>query len=127
MILDEVKKYFDMVEYSELRALYEDDFKFEVLKNREELENHIYDLDNYEKERIRNAVSNELRNNNEIVFYSSESAGEVYSSVEDFLVYLLNEILYQKLLIKSERKTLSNNFMELEISIKKLLILIWTR
>ena len=122
MILDEVKKYFDMVEYSELRALYEDDFKFEVLKNREELENHIYDLDNYEKERIRNAVSNELRNNNEIVFYSSESAGEVYSSVEDFLVYLLNEILYQKLLIKSERKTLSNNFMELEISIKKLLI-----
>ena len=127
MILDEVKKYFDLVEYSELRALYEDDFKFEVLKNREELENHIYDLDNYEKERIRNAVSNELRNNNEIVFYSSESAGEVYSSVEDFLVYLLNEILYQKLLIKSERKTLSNNFMELEISIKKLLILIWTR
>ena len=127
MILDEVKKYFDMVEYSELRALYEDDFQFEVLKNREELENHIYDLDNYEKERIRNAVSNELRNNNEIVFYSSESAGEVYSSVEDFLVYLLNEILYQKLLIKSERKTLSNNFMELEISIKKLLILIWTR
>ena len=127
MILDEVKKYFDMVEYSELRALYEDDFKFEVLKNIEELENHIYDLDNYEKERIRNAVSNELRNNNEIVFYSSESAGEVYSSVEDFLVYLLNEILYQKLLIKSERKTLSNNFMELEISIKKLLILIWTR
>ena len=127
MILDEVKKYFDMVEYSELRALYEDDFQFEVLKNIEELENHIYDLDNYEKERIRNAVSNELRNNNEIVFYSSESAGEVYSSVEDFLVYLLNEILYQKLLIKSERKTLSNNFMELEISIKKLLILIWTR
>ena len=109
MILDEVKKYFDMVEYDELRALYEDDFQFEVLKNREELE------------------SNELRNNNEIVFYTSESAGEVYSSVEDFLVYLLNEILYQKLLIKSERKTLSNNFMELEISIKKLLILIWTR
>ena len=127
MILDEVKKYFDMVEYDELRALYEDDFQFEVLKNREELENHIYDLDNDEKEIIRNAVSNELRNNNEIVFYSSESAGEVYSSVEDFLVYLLNEILYQKLLIKSERKTLSNNFMELEISIKKLLILIWTR
>ena len=127
MILDEVKKYFDMVEYDELRALYEDDFQFEVLKNREELENHIYDLDDDEKERIRNAVSNELRNNNEIVFYSSESAGEVYSSVEDFLVYLLNEILYQKLLIKSERKTLSNNFMELEISIKKLLILIWTR
>ncbi|MEI0448288.1 hypothetical protein R4K89_03075 [Brachyspira intermedia] len=127
MILDEVKKYFDMVEYDELRALYEDDFQFEVLKNREELEDHIYDLDDDEKERIRNAVSNELRNNNEIVFYTSESAGEVYSSVEDFLVYLLNEILYQKLLIKSERKTLSNNFMELEISIKKLLILIWTR
>ena len=127
MILDEVKKYFDMVEYAELRALYEDDFQFEVLKNREELENHIYDLDDDEKERIRNAVSNELKNNNEIVFYTSESAGEVYSSVEDFLVYLLNEILYQKLLIKSERKTLSNNFMELEISIKKLLILIWTR
>ena len=127
MILDEVKKYFDMVEYAELRALYEDDFQFEVLKNREELENHIYDLDDDEQERIRNAVSNELRNNNEIVFYTSESAGEVYSSVEDFLVYLLNEILYQKLLIKSERKTLSNNFMELEISIKKLLILIWTR
>lgn len=127
MILDEVKKYFDMVEYDELRALYEDDFQFEVLKNREELENHIYDLDNDEKDRIRNAVSNELKNNNEIVFYTSESAGEVYSSVEDFLVYLLNEILYQKLLIKSERKTLSNNFMELEISIKKLLILIWTR
>lgn len=127
MILDEVKKYFDLVEYSELRALYEDDFQFEVLKNREELENHIYDLDDNEKERIRNAISNELRNNNEIVFYTSESAGEVYSSVEDFLVYLLNEILYQKLLIKSERKTLSNNFMELEISIKKLLILIWTR
>ncbi|MEI0702610.1 hypothetical protein [Brachyspira intermedia] len=127
MILDEVKKYFDMVEYDELRALYEDDFQFEVLKNREELENHIYDLDDDEQERIRNAVSNELRNNNEIVFYTSESAGEVYSSVEDFLVYLLNEILYQKLLIKSERKTLSNNFMELEISIKKLLILIWTR
>lgn len=127
MILDEVKKYFDMVEYDELRALYEDDFQFEVLKNKEELENHIYDLDNDEKDRIRNAVSNELRNNNEIVFYTSESAGEVYSSVEDFLVYLLNEILYQKLLIKSERKTLSNNFMELEISIKKLLILIWTR
>ncbi|AEM20857.1 hypothetical protein Bint_0223 [Brachyspira intermedia PWS/A] len=127
MILDEVKKYFDMVEYAELRALYEDDFQFEVLKNKEELENHIYDLDDDEKERIRNAVSNELRNNNEIVFYTSESAGEVYSSVEDFLVYLLNEILYQKLLIKSERKTLSNNFMELEISIKKLLILIWTR
>ena len=127
MILDEVKKYFDMVEYDELKALYEDDFQFEVLKNREELENHIYDLDDDEKDRIRNAVSNELRNNNEIVFYTSESAGEVYSSVEDFLVYLLNEILYQKLLIKSERKTLSNNFMELEISIKKLLILIWTR
>ncbi|ASJ21282.1 hypothetical protein [Brachyspira hampsonii] len=127
MILDEVKKYFDRVEYSELKALYEDDFQFEVLKNREELENHIYDLDNYEKDRIRNAVSNELKNNNEIVFYTSESAGEVYSSVEDFLVYLLNEILYQKLLVKSERKTLSNNFMELEISIKKLLILIWTR
>ncbi|MCZ9839062.1 hypothetical protein OFR22_07100 [Brachyspira hyodysenteriae] len=127
MILDEVKKYFDLVEYSELRALYEDDFQFEVLKNREELEDHIYDLDDDEKERIRNAVSNELKNNNEIVFYTSESAGEVYSSVEDFLVYLLNEILYQKLLIKSERKTLSNNFMELEISIKKLLILIWTR
>ena len=127
MILDEVKKYFDMVEYAELRALYEDDFQFEVLKNREELENHIYDLDDDEKDRIRNTVSNELRNNNEIVFYTSESAGEVYSSVEDFLVYLLNEILYQKLLIKSERKTLSNNFMELEISIKKLLILIWTR
>ena len=127
MILDEVKKYFDMVEYDELRALYEDDFQFEVLKNKEELENHIYDLDDDEKDRIRNAVSNELRNNNEIVFYTSESAGEVYSSVEDFLVYLLNEILYQKLLIKSERKTLSNNFMELEISIKKLLILIWTR
>lgn len=127
MILDEVKKYFDMVEYDELRALYEDDFQFEVLKNREELEDHIYNLDDDEKERIRNAVSNELRNNNEIVFYTSESAGEVYSSVEDFLVYLLNEILYQKLLIKSERKTLSNNFMELEISIKKLLILIWTR
>ncbi len=127
MILDEVKKYFDLVEYSELRALYEDDFHFEVLNNKEELENHIYDLDNYEKDRIRNAVSNELKNNNEIVFYTSESAGEVYSSVEDFLVYLLNEILYQKLLIKSERKTLSNNFMELEISIKKLLILIWTR
>ncbi|CRF35075.1 hypothetical protein BRSU_2416 [Brachyspira suanatina] len=127
MILDEVKKYFDLVEYSELRALYEDDFQFEVLKNEKELENHIYDLDNDEKERIRNAVSNELKNNNEIVFYTSESAGEVYSSVEDFLVYLLNEILYQKLLIKSERKTLSNNFMELEISIKKLLILIWTR
>ena len=127
MILDEVKKYFDMVEYDELRALYEDDFQFEVLKNREELENHIYDLDDDEKDRIRNTVSNELRNNNEIVFYTSESAGEVYSSVEDFLVYLLNEILYQKLLIKSERKTLSNNFMELEISIKKLLILIWTR
>ena len=29
MILDEVKKYFDMVEYDELRALYEDDFQFE--------------------------------------------------------------------------------------------------
>ncbi|ACN84089.1 hypothetical protein JQ824_09740 [Brachyspira hyodysenteriae] len=127
MILDEVKKYFNLVEYSELRALYEDDFQFEVLKNEDELENHIYDLDDDEKERIRNAVSNELKNNNEIVFYTSESAGEVYSSVEDFLVYLLNEILYQKLLIKSERKTLSNNFMELEISIKKLLILIWTR
>ncbi|EKV57961.1 hypothetical protein A966_02491 [Brachyspira hampsonii 30446] len=127
MILDEVKKYFDMVKYAELKALYEDDFQFEVLKNREELENHIYDLDNYEKDRIRNAVSNELKNNNEIVFYTSESVGEVYSSVEDFLVYLLNEILYQKLLVKSERKTLSNNFMELEISIKKLLILIWTR
>ena len=67
MILDEVKKYFDMVEYDELRALYEDDFQFEVLKNREELEDHIYDLDDDEKERIRNAVSNELRNNNEIV------------------------------------------------------------
>ncbi|MBW5389110.1 hypothetical protein [Brachyspira hampsonii] len=127
MILDEVKKYFDMVKYAELKALYEDDFQFEVLKNREELENHVYDLDNYEKDRIRNAVSNELKNNNEIVFYTSESVGEVYSSVEDFLVYLLNEILYQKLLVKSERKTLSNNFMELEISIKKLLILIWTR
>ncbi|KLI20586.1 hypothetical protein [Brachyspira hyodysenteriae] len=127
MILDEVKKYFNLVEYSKLRALYEDDFQFEVLKNEDELENHIYDLDDDEKERIRNAVSNELKNNNEIVFYTSESAGEVYSSVEDFLVYLLNEILYQKLLIKSERKTLSNNFMELEISIKKLLILIWTR
>ncbi|KLI50804.1 hypothetical protein [Brachyspira hyodysenteriae] len=127
MILDEVKKYFNLVEYSELRALYEDDFQFEVLKNEDELENHIYDLDDDEKERIINAVSNELKNNNEIVFYTSESAGEVYSSVEDFLVYLLNEILYQKLLIKSERKTLSNNFMELEISIKKLLILIWTR
>ena len=33
MILDEVKKYFDMVEYDELRALYEDDFQFELLKN----------------------------------------------------------------------------------------------
>ena len=91
------------------------------------MEDHIYDLDDDEKIRIRNAVVNELKDNKEIVFYTSESVGEVYSSVEDFLVYLLNEILYQKLLIKSEKKTLSNNFMELEISIKKLLILIWTR
>lgn len=127
MILDEVEKYFNMIKSSELRAMYEDDFQFEVLKNKEELEDHIYDLDDDEKIRIRNAVVNELKDNKEIVFYTSESVGEVYSSVEDFLVYLLNEILYQKLLIKSEKKTLSNNFMELEISIKKLLILIWTR
>ncbi|WP_300368208.1 hypothetical protein [Brachyspira sp.] len=127
MILDEVEKYFNMIKSSELKAMYEDDFQFEILKNKEELEDHIYDLDDNEKIRIRNAVVNELKDNKKIVFYTSESVGEVYSSVEDFLVYLLNEILYQKLLIKSERKTLSDNFMELEISIKKLLILIWTK
>ena len=70
---------------------------------------------------------NYLRDSESIVFYTSESAGEVYSSIEDFLVYLLNEILYQKLLANSERKRLSNYFMELEISIKKMLILIWTK
>ncbi|WP_295158905.1 hypothetical protein [uncultured Brachyspira sp.] len=127
MILDEVKKYFDIIKYTELKSLYEDDFQFEVLKNKEELEEHIYNLNDDEKIKIRNAVENEIRDNKEIVFYTSESLGEVYSNAEDFLVYLLNEILYEKLLAKSEKRTLSNNFMELEISIKKLLILIWTR
>ncbi|WP_295160029.1 hypothetical protein [uncultured Brachyspira sp.] len=127
MILDEVKKYFDIVKSSELKSLYEDDFQFEVIKNTEELEEHICVLYEDEKEKIRNAVANEINENKEIVFYTSESAGDVYSSVEDFLVYLLNEVLYQKLLVRSERKTLSNYFMELEISIKKLLILIWTK
>lgn len=127
MILDEVKKYFDIIKYTELKSLYEDDFQFEVLKNKEELEEHIYNLNDDEKIKIRNAVENEIRDNKEIVFYTSESLVEVYSNAEDFLVYLLNEILYEKLLAKSEKRTLSNNFMELEISIKKLLILIWTR
>lgn len=127
MILDEVKKYFDIIKYTELKSLYEDDFQFEVLKNKEELEEHIYNFNDDEKIKIRNAVENEIRDNKEIVFYTSESLVEVYSNAEDFLVYLLNEILYEKLLAKSEKRTLSNNFMELEISIKKLLILIWTR
>lgn len=126
-MLDDIRKYYDLIKETELRPLYEDDFQFEIIKNRQELENHIYDLDYDEKIRIRNAVENYLRDSESIVFYTSESAGEVYSSIEDFLVYLLNEILYQKLLANSERKRLSNYFMELEISIKKMLILIWTK
>lgn len=126
-MLEDIKKYCDFIKETELRPLYEDDFQFEIIKNRQELENHIYDLDDDEKIRIRNAVENYLRDSESIVFYTSESAGEVYSSIEDFLVYLLNEILYQKLLANSERKRLSNYFMELEISIKKMLILIWTK
>ncbi|WP_297208401.1 hypothetical protein [uncultured Brachyspira sp.] len=126
-MLDDIRKYYDLIKETELRPLYEDDFQFEIIKNRQELENHIYDLDDDEKIRIRNAVENYLRDSESIVFYTSESAGEVYSSIEDFLVYLLNEILYQKLLANSERKRLSNYFMELEISIKKMLILIWTK
>ncbi|WP_157154219.1 hypothetical protein [Brachyspira murdochii] len=126
MILDEIRKYYDLVKTTELKPLYEDDFQFELLRNREELENHISDLDNDEKRSVRNAVADELNNSKGIVFYSSESAGDVYSSIEDFLVYLLNEILYQKLLVKSEGKKLSSYFMELEISIKKLLVMIWT-
>ena len=126
-MLDDIRKYYDLIKETGLRPLYEDDFQFEIIKNRQELENHIYDLDDDEKIRIRNAVENYLRDSESIVFYTSESAGEVYSSIEDFLVYLLNEILYQKLLANSERKRLSNYFMELEISIKKMLILIWTK
>ena len=126
-MLEDIKKYCDFIKETELRPLYEDDFQFEIIKNRQELENHIYDLDDDEKIRIRNAVENYLRDSESIVFYTSESAGDVYSSLEDFLVYFLNEILYQKLLVKSERQRLSNNFMELEINIKKLLILIWTK
>ena len=126
-MLDDIRKYYDLIKETELRPLYEDDFQFEIIKNRQELENHIYDLDDDEKIRIRNAVENYLRDSESIVFYTSESAGDVYSSMEDFLVYLLNEILYQKLLANSERKRLSNYFMELEISIKKMLILIWTK
>ena len=126
-MFDDIRKYYDLIKETELRPLYEDDFQFEIIKNRQELENHIYDLDDDEKIRIRNAVENYLRDSESIVFYTSESAGEVYSSIEDFLVYLLNEILYQKLLANSERKRLSNYFMELEISIKKMLILIWTK
>ena len=126
-MLDDIRKYYDLIKETELRPLYEDDFQFEIIKNRQELENHIYDLDDDEKIRIRNAVENYLRDSESIVFYTSESAGEVYSSIEDFLVYMLNEILYQKLLANSERKRLSNYFMELEISIKKMLILIWTK
>lgn len=127
MILDEVKKYYDLVKTTELKPLYEDDFQFELIENLEEFERHISDLCEDEKRRVRNAVENDLINSEGIVFYTSESAGDVYSSLEDFLVYFLNEILYQKLLVKSERQRLSNNFMELEISIKKLLILIWTK
>ena len=126
-MLEDIKKYCDFIKETELRPLYEDDFQFEIIKNRQELENHIYDLDDDEKIRIRNAVENYLRDSESIVFYTSESVGDVYSSMEDFLVYLLNEILYQKLLANSERKRLSNYFMELEISIKKMLILIWTK
>ena len=126
-MLEDIKKYYDFIKETELRPLYEDDFQFEVIKNREELEDHIYDLDDDEKIRIRNAVENELRDSKSIIFYTSESAGDVYSSTEDFLVYLLNEILYQKLLANTERKKLSSYFMELEISIKKMLILIWTK
>ena len=116
-----------MVKTTELKPLYEDDFQFELIENLEEFERHISDLCEDEKRRVRNAVENDLINSEGIVFYTSESAGDVYSSLEDFLVYFLNEILYQKLLVKSERQRLSNNFMELEISIKKLLILIWTK
>lgn len=127
MILDEISKYYDLIKTTELKPLYEDDFQFELLRNKEEFENHISDLDDDEKKRVRNAVLDELNNSKGVVFYSSESAGDVYSSIEDFLVYLLNEILYQKLLVKSEGKKLSSNFMELEISIKKLLVMIWTK
>ncbi|WP_297299802.1 hypothetical protein [uncultured Brachyspira sp.] len=127
MLLDEVKKYYDLIKSTELRALYDDDFQFELIENELDFERHISDLDESEKLKVRNAVENELRESKGIVFYSSESAGDVYSSVEDFLVYLLNEILYQKLLVNTERGKLSSNFMELEISIKKLLILIWTK
>lgn len=127
MILDEISKYYDLIKTTELKPLYEDDFQFELLRNKEEFENHISDLDDDEKKRVRNAVADEINNSKGVVFYSSESAGDVYSSIEDFLVYLLNEILYQKLLVKSEGKKLSSNFMELEISIKKLLVMIWTK
>lgn len=127
MILDEISKYYDLIKTTELKPLYEDDFQFELLRNKEEFENHISDLDDDEKKRVRNAVLDELNNSKGVVFYSSESAGDVYSSIEDFLVYLLNEILYQKLLVKSEGKKLSSYFMELEISIKKLLVMIWTK
>lgn len=127
MILDEISKYYDLIKTTELKTLYEDDFQFELLRNKEEFENHISDLDDDEKKRVRNAVLDELNNSKGVVFYSSESAGDVYSSIEDFLVYMLNEILYQKLLVKSEGKKLSSYFMELEISIKKLLVMIWTK
>ena len=127
MILDEISKYYDLIKTTELKPLYEDDFQFELLRNKEEFENHISDLDDDEKKRVRNAVLDELNNSKGVVFYSSESAGDVYSSIEDFLVYMLNEILYQKLLVKSEGKKLSSYFMELEISIKKLLVMIWTK
>lgn len=127
ILLDEIKKYYDFIKTTELSTLYKDDFQFELIRNIEELENHICDLDKDEQMRIKNALKNDLENSENIVFYTSESAGDVYSNLEDFLVYFLNEILYQKLLVKSKSGRLSNYFMELEINIKKLLIKIWTK
>ncbi|WP_020004097.1 hypothetical protein [Brachyspira innocens] len=49
MILDEISKYYDLIKTTELKPLYEDDFQFELLRNKEEFENHISDLDDDEK------------------------------------------------------------------------------
>ena len=68
-MLDDIRKYYDLIKETELRPLYEDDFQFEIIKNRQELENHIYDLDDDEKIRIRNAVENYLRDSESIVFW----------------------------------------------------------
>ena len=33
MLLDEVRKYYDLIKSTELRALYDDDFQFELIEN----------------------------------------------------------------------------------------------